>query len=87
MKEPLNPLPWYSNDDVYIFIHSTDPVEDECVCQDLYRDDAEYLVLAVNNFPKAIELIQEFVNRVEKREIVSTKTYNKFKEFLKEIES
>jgi hypothetical protein len=81
MKEPLNPLPWYSNDDIYISIHSTDPVEDECVCQDLYREDAEYLVLACNNFPKAIELLKNVYDGLDYQ------SQGFIDKFLKEIES
>ena len=60
MIEPINPIPWEIYDIAgNISIESFESYEDSCVCQDLYREDAEYLVQACNNFPKSVQLLNQ----------------------------
>lgn len=93
MIEPINPIPWEIYDIAgNISIESFESYEDSCVCQDLYREDAEYLVQACNNFPKAIELIQEcrdFINMIpnDREGVNHYEILKRVDEFLKEIES
>lgn len=92
MIQPLNRLPWELYDSSgYITINSPEPNLDDCVCQDLYSNDAEYLVQACNNFPKSIELLKEcarFMNTVpnDKEGINHYEILKRVDEFLKEIE-
>lgn len=72
MKEPKSKLPWklFNNDEDQCWIESgKKPFEfavvemEEAAC----LEDAEYIVQACNNFPKAIELLkkaEEFMNAV-----------------------
>lgn len=93
MIEPINPIPWEIYDIAgNISIESFESYEDSCVCQDLYTKDAEYLVQACNNFPKAIELIQEcrdFINMIpnDREGVNHYEILKRVDEFLKEIES
>ncbi len=88
MIEPMNPIPWEIYDVAgSISIESFEPYEDSCVCQDLYSEDAEYLVLACNNFPKSIELLQDTVKEYYKDPESLYSRIQIIEEFLKEIEN
>lgn len=93
MKTPLNPLPWETFDSAgNITIESSHPFGEDCVCMELYKQDSEYLVQACNNFPKAIELIQEcrdFINMIpnDRGGVNHYEILKRVDEFLKEIES
>ncbi len=85
MKTPLNPLPWETFDSAgNITIESSHPFGEDCVCMELYKQDAEYLVQACNNFPRAIELLKKII------EIIDPNSDDFIElginEFLKEIE-
>jgi hypothetical protein len=52
---------------------------------DIPTDEAKANALLIAAAPEMYEAMNEFCERVEKGEVRSTKTYNKFKEILKKI--
>ena len=60
-----------------------DDADGQSVCNDLYQEDAEYLVQAANNFPIAIELFKKLI---EGNYIPNSRISYEVKQFLKLIE-
>lgn len=87
MKQPKT-LPFYlQNGDYLDILDSEDVIIATVNTHQNELEVGDYIVEACNNYPKALKLLNYFVNRVEKGEIKSKTTYNKYKEFLKQIEN
>jgi hypothetical protein len=56
-----------------------------CFAQEGSLQDAEYMVESWNNYQRALELLQFFVDKVESGKAKSFETYNIYKSFLNEL--
>jgi hypothetical protein len=84
MIQPQSKLPWFA-DGLYDICAL---YQDEAVAIELYNEDAEYLVLACNNFPKSIELLKkamEELQSINSGGLYTTFTHREINKFLEEI--
>ena len=87
MTEPT-PRPWEQDGK---FVMSTDELVITCLIQHTGEDEslavanARFIVTAVNCHDELVDALQWFVDRVDKGEVRSKRTYARFKELLAKV--